>query len=259
MSKAGKTVLLVLLFLGVSGAFSQSHAQEKLLPISVGLSSEKTYCSALDDVLIAKVNSCETKKLNQIERAIKSQANTDTVQTPIFSYTTESALYIPPVSIEPTTTPTVTTVSPTPIAQTPTDNVPADSTSLNSDTIFDLINAHRAQIGMPAFQKDDALCTLAKTRSLELHDELFVNHNLHSGLYNRNLPYWITEDAKWGSNEAGTVRWWLNSPIHRHAIEGDYVYSCGACQGSLCSQLFTSYTPKNSNPQASLNSTPPQL
>jgi hypothetical protein len=121
--------------------------------------------------------------------------------------------------------------------------LPAAGPSLDANLIFDLINAHRASIGKPAFLKDDALCSLAITRSLELPAE-FANGSLHSGLYNRGLPYWITENAKWGSNEAGTVQWWLNSPIHRSAIQGDHIYSCGACNGTQCSQLFTSYVSK---------------
>lgn len=245
--KAGKMVLLALLLLGVSGAFSQIHAQEKLLePFTFQKVSHK--CTSIDDYLLTKKTLCEESVLTQVELAVKSQAQENLDTAASFSYSTEPTLYVPPTPTEtPTITPTETPVLPSPPQpnQTPQNNVPAHSPSLNSDTIFDLINAHRAQIGKPAFQKDGQLCSLASTRSMELDGELFGGKGyLHSGLYNRNLPYWITEDAKWGSNEAGTVQWWLNSPIHRAAIEGDYTYSCGACNGSMCSQLFTSYIPK---------------
>ncbi len=252
MSKAGKTVLLTLLLLGVSGATTQLHAQEKLTTLSLAETKKGSICTPLQDYIFTSGTSCEEKKLTQIETAVKAQGQTNADQAVEFSYSTEPTYYIPPIETPtPTESPTLTpaqTVAPTTpnsANQTPQDMVPADGPNLNSDMIFDMINAHRTQLGKPAFQKDAALCTLAKTRSFELHDELFANHNLHSGLYNRNLPYWITEDAKWGSNEAGTVQWWLHSPIHRAAIEGDYVYSCGACNGSQCSQLFTSYTAKS--------------
>lgn len=254
MLKAGKLVLLTLLSLGVLGATGQSYAQEKLLALPNAYTSKSHTCTSIDDYLVTLSTSCENTGLTQEEIAVKLQAQINPDEVAEFSYSTEPTYYArsesdtPPT---PTETPLITqTVTPqatnnTTPSQTPADNIPADSSSLNSDIIFDMINAHRAQIGKSPFQKDAALCTLAQTRSFELHDELFVNHNLHSGLYNRNLPYWITEDAKWGSNEAGTVKWWLNSPIHRHAIEGDYTYSCGACNGTQCSQLFTSYTPKS--------------
>jgi uncharacterized protein YkwD len=244
MSTAGKTVLLALLSLGVSGTTTQLHAQGKLLPISLGLTNPNPACTPLQDILVTKTGTCEDKKLSQAEIAVKAAATASAQTTIEFSYSTEPTYYVPP-----TPTPKqaqIETITPTPNIETraPENNVPADSANLNSDLIFTLINQHRVEIGKIPFQKDDELCRLAQTRSVELHDELFVNGNLHSGLYNRNLPYWITENAKWGSNEAGTVQWWLNSPIHRAAIEGDYTYSCGACTGSQCSQLFTSYTPK---------------
>ena len=246
MLKAGKMVLLLGALCAFLGAAPQLHAQEKLLAHSFAFNTNSRKCTSIDEYLVTRTTSCEDVKLTQAEIAIKAEAKENADPTPSFSYSTEDTLYIPPTPTQtPPITPTPEIQQQTPPEQTPTDNVPAGSASLNSDVIFDMINAHRGEIGKPAFLKEEALCSLAKTRSMELNDELFVNHNLHSGLYNRNLPYWITEDAKWGSNEAGTVNWWLNSPIHRAAIESDYVYSCGACNGSMCSQLFTSYTPKS--------------
>lgn len=116
--------------------------------------------------------------------------------------------------------------------------------SLSSDILLNKINAHREAIGLPAFQKDDKLCALAKERGPELYDEIFVNGNIHSGLYNRNLPYWITENMKYGPDEDDVFNWWMNSPIHRKAIEGNFTFSCGECYGHSCAQLFTSYVAK---------------
>lgn len=240
MSKAGLTVLLSCILYMVSGVLTQTHAQEKVTAIHTQAPQETVCNTPLGNLFIT--SRCEAKKTLQVDTVTKG--NNKEVEENTLSYSFETATYTPPT---PTATPSITvapSIVPNPMQQAPLDMQGADGSNLNSDLIFDLINAHRSNIGKTPFQKDTALCQLAEARSYELHDELFVKGGLHSGLYNRNLPYWVTEDAKYGSNEAGTVRWWLNSPIHRAAIEGNYAYSCGACQGTKCSQLFTSYTPK---------------
>ncbi|MDO8657131.1 MAG: CAP domain-containing protein [Candidatus Levybacteria bacterium] len=115
---------------------------------------------------------------------------------------------------------------------------------LNPDIIFNLVNDYRAKLGLTVFEKEEKLCTLAKSRAEEGHREIFVSGNLHSGLYNRNLPYWITENLIYQKSEERAFNWWLNSPIHRRAILGASKYSCIGCFGNTCSELFTSYTPK---------------
>ena len=114
---------------------------------------------------------------------------------------------------------------------------------LNSDKIFELVNQYRASLGLPAFEREASVCDLAQVRSSKLAGEL-ANGTIHSGLYSRNLPYWIWENAKVGSNEEETIAWWISSPLHRQSIVSDYKYSCVKCTGSNCSQLFTSFTPK---------------
>lgn len=244
MSRKFATILLAFLLFNASGVAKKANAQMESLTLPTMKVRPDFTCdnTLLTTYLVIKNDPCEDKKVPQVALVVKAlPANTD--QAVEFSYSTEPTLYIPP-SPSPTEEPLTPTPTVTQAIQTPHDNVPADGPSLDSNLIFTLINQHREAMGKPDFIKDDALCTLATTRSTELYNELFINHNLHSGLYNRNLPYWITEDAKWGSNEAGTIDWWLHSPIHRKAIEGDYIYSCGACNGSMCSQLFTSFTPK---------------
>lgn len=219
------------------------HAQgNNTLPLTKA--QVRQSCTAFHSFFVVNGSSCTTRKLSQKELAVKAAvSNEEEVKLPTVSYSIESVYYA-----EPTPTPkeVITTPSPEvtkPLLTEARDMIPQVGVTVDSNAIFDLINSHRASIGKPAFLKDEALCSLAQARSIELTGE-FANGTLHSGLYNRALPYWITEDAKWGSNESGTVRWWLNSPIHRRAIEGDYIYSCGACNGSQCAQLFTSYTPK---------------
>lgn len=116
--------------------------------------------------------------------------------------------------------------------------------SLNPDLILQLINLHRKSKSLAPFKKDTQLCELAEARAPELHDEIFSTKRLHEGLYNRNIPFWITENMAHYPSEEIIVNWWLNSAIHRAAIEGDSTYSCGACYGDSCAQLFTSYMPK---------------
>lgn len=119
-----------------------------------------------------------------------------------------------------------------------------DSLALNSDVIFDLVNQYRSKLQIALFEKDQGLCSLALERSKELYNEIFVTGAMHSGLYNRNLPYWITENMIHLGSEQGALNWWLNSTVHRNSIQGNYKYSCVACEGKSCSQLFTNYNPK---------------
>lgn len=120
----------------------------------------------------------------------------------------------------------------------------ATTQSLNGDTVFTLVNSFRARNGLSAFEKDENLCQLAQARAKEAYDEIYSGKQLHSGLYNRNLPYWVTENAKLGVSEQEALTWWIGSPIHYRALISANKYSCGACYGNVCVQEFTSYIPK---------------
>lgn len=116
--------------------------------------------------------------------------------------------------------------------------------SLNSDVIFQMINDHRTAMGLSPFEKEERLCKIADSRGPALYDEIFTTHTMHKGLYDRNYPFWITENMAHYGSEQAVFNWWLGSKIHRAAIEGNYKYSCGTCYGNSCAQLFTSYIPK---------------
>lgn len=242
------TLLLALSLFFVPGVTKKTFATEKLTIFSSNETKKVSVCnSPLQYILVVSNDKCEIKNISQRDLVARLESKNRNLMT----YATEPTRFDGQASLAPTATVQTSTIAPTvtPIdPQNPTSNLGANGNNNNSDAIFEMINAHRAKIGKAAFIKDSGLCSLAATRSLELHGELFEGKGyLHSGLYNRNLPYWITENAKYGSNETGTVQWWLNSPIHRRAIEGDYTYSCGACNGTQCSQLFTSYTPKGNS------------
>lgn len=118
------------------------------------------------------------------------------------------------------------------------------SYALQADTLFDMVNEHRTSIGLPALQKDDRLMDIARSRAPEIFDEIFVNHNMHAGFYGRNLPYWATENIIYHHSEESALQWWLHSPVHRHAIEGDYQFAGIGCDGKACSMIFSNFEPK---------------
>lgn len=217
MQKASKIILLVVALLAISAAHHNAEAQglTNIDLQKVNLSSSTFVSTAKKPT--SKTKAKPTKKLSL--PAISQVYASDTFQPPT-----------PTVNVA--TTPT-TTPEPTP-----------PSANLDANKIFDMVNAYRASNGLAAFEKaNDEIQKLAQVRSVELIGE-GANGSIHAGLYNRNLPYWIWENAKYGSDEAGTVAWWENSWLHRHSILGDYKYSAVACTGNYCVQLFTSLVPK---------------
>lgn len=144
------------------------------------------------------------------------------------------------------------TPTPTPTSDSLLQSIPSAGSSaqfsigsgtLNGDVIFSMVNSYRNQAGLPSFKQDENLCQLASSRAVEILGELWQG-TLHRGLYNRNLSYWITENAIFMPTETSAVNWWLHSSIHRAAIYSSHVYSCVKCTGDACSELFTDYQPK---------------
>ena len=203
------------------------------------------------------MNSCKTTPTptaipkQATKNSIKSTP-TPTTSTNLYSRLLVTATPTPTplqkgqASLTPSPTTTPITKSQTETSNTNSETKPSSSkpASLNPEILFVLINNHRKEIGKPAFEKDSRLCSLAVERGPELSDEIFVNHNVHSGLYNRNLPYWITENMASYASEEQIFNWWMGSTIHKKAIESDNKYSCGECWGNSCAQLFTSWVPK---------------
>lgn len=135
----------------------------------------------------------------------------------------------------------------------PQQNPSESKTTLSADTIFDMVNNYRTQNAYTPFQKDETICSLANERAKELSGEFYTGR-LHRGLYNRPLPYYVTENAILGRSEQFAIQWWLASPIHRSQMFGNFTHSCTKCEGNACSQVFTSYTPKVTPPQPSTQS-----
>lgn len=132
--------------------------------------------------------------------------------------------------------------SPTPITETAP--IPqASSSGLDADKIFSMVNAHRASLNLAAFQKDDRSCQLAASRAPEVEQEI-ERGTMHKGMYDRDLPYWNTENIVSMDSEQAAFNWWVHDYIHKVAIEGPYKYSCVACLGNSCVEEFTNFLPK---------------
>ncbi len=245
MSKAGIITFLVAVFYFATGTIAQTNAQT---PTGLQLSYPNTI-SAFDELPISNLQVApvlSSSKCSSFE-APQECSQVCTGPVPVIDETDEIKAEnsrpietIEPITQEPITEDlTLSSPTITPIVEEPK----SDSSILDSDKIFDLVNQYRNSVGLASFERENSVCELASARSSEIISEI-ASGVLHSGLYNRPLPYWIWENAKYGSNEEGTVAWWIASPIHHKSIVGDYKYSCVKCTGSYCSQLFTSFAPK---------------
>jgi uncharacterized protein YkwD len=132
------------------------------------------------------------------------------------------------------------TPSSTPVIQ------PSDSSDhpLNAEIIFNKVNQLRIEASLPEFEKEPRACELAESRAPQLYNEIVVTGRMHVGLFNRGLPYWVTENIIYIRNEQQAINWWLHSPIHHRQMYGNYKYSCVACLGNSCVQIFTDFIPK---------------
>ncbi len=231
--QAGRILLLIMALVALIGAVTTTYAAG--------------FTNRTNSLVVPNVNKCSSS-LTSWAFCPNDDVNFCLKPIPELPKEIQSAVItIPPQNPNSTSTPALSpsaspTVSPTSMPQLES-QMASGSATLDSDKIFNLINEYRKFRGLAPFEKDDKVCSLAATRSIEIPAEI-RNGRLHAGLYNRALPYWIFENAKYGSNEDGTVAWWLASPIHHESIVGDYKYSCVKCTGSYCSELFTSFESK---------------
>ncbi|HVT01514.1 MAG TPA: CAP domain-containing protein [Patescibacteria group bacterium] len=234
MSKAGRIVLFAIAIFAIAGAKNTTYATTVSAKTGKNVSIDSNTCSSplVSTTICDQFNkqSCIDLTPTEAKQQKKETQSAVIISSPNSNSNTTISTQTSPTAVLPTMPPLQNQYA-------------SDSAVLDSDKIFNLINQFRSSIGLTPFQKDDKVCELAQTRSTEIPAEI-GNGTLHSGLYNRNLPYWIWENAKYGSNEEGTVAWWLASPIHHESIVGNYQYSCVKCTGSYCSELFTSYEPK---------------
>lgn len=141
---------------------------------------------------------------------------------------------MPTTSITPT--PTLAVVAKDMVQPAPT---AGNSTGgLNADILFSLVNAHRSKIGLVPFQKDSESCGIASSRAPELQNEIYGGGVMHAGFINRHIGNFATENMISQQTEQDAFNWWLNSGIHKAAIEGNATRSCIACSGNNCTEIF---------------------
>lgn len=202
-------------FASESTLFSASSYVENLLELS---SYAKIICTKDKDVCL--------KTLNEVTLKEREAQNT----SPRFS-----------IKIVPSNT----YIIPQPHPEEP-------KATLSADTLFDMVNEYRMGFGLIKFEKEESVCKVANERAAELPGE-FNNRTLHRGLYLKDLPYFITENAIYARSEDFAFHWWIKSSIHRGQLLSDYKYSCIKCNGRACSQLFTNFTPKHQESTALAN------
>ncbi len=242
MSKVGRIMLLVIALVVFAGATLDTQAktpkESALTKTSDLVVLNEGKCSSYlvsTSVCESNSQSCNEAIEPEMHRQIQSSNLTITMPNDLQNTTIESNVT--------TVTEGASIENATPTMAPLESKIAPDDAVLDSEKIFSLVNQYRSTRGLAPFEQDSQVCSLAETRSREIVGEI-SSGILHSGLYNRGLPYWIWENAKYGSNEEGTVAWWLASPIHHQSIVGDYKYSCVKCSGSYCAQLFTSFVPK---------------
>lgn len=211
------TVLLVLIVLSLASTIvtSSAHAAETKVNDSCPMTQ----------FLIVEKRSCEKKppKKTQAQEYLPSHA--------ILS------IEIPKKESEEIQEPQLVSHTPQNLQVTPTG-------TLSATLLFEMVNSYRASIALPPFEQEANVCGVAESRREEIASEIYSNLPLHAGFYAKNLPYWATENMIYQNTEEEALQWWLNSPVHRSAIQGAYKYACGVCNGEVCNMVFTSYEPK---------------
>lgn len=109
-----------------------------------------------------------------------------------------------------------------------------------SAQLFSLINAYRTEHGLSAFQTTDRLCSMANTRAPEIAGEVATG-SIHAGFSNRGWGYPDVENAVGMGSVQANFNWWIGSSLHRGSIlSPELTYSCLACSGGNCVQIFSS-------------------
>lgn len=241
IKKVSMTILLAILLLITSSLAQSAHAAGNKADMSIYNRCART---SLQLFVISEQRNCiMAQPLPQKLRREEAKSSSTPQQN-----STKQPSQQKPYQTQPTptnTTPVVATPTHVPVTPVVTQSAPeAEGAQLNADVLFSMVNDVRVQNGLAPFEKDQTICDIVASRAPELYNEIFVNYNMHAGFYNRNLPYWATENMIYQNTEQQALNWWLNSSVHRSAIFGDYKFSCCACQGKACAQIFTNYLPK---------------
>jgi len=105
----------------------------------------------------------------------------------------------------------------------------------NPDKLFFLINEYREQNNLPAFEKNDELCSIAEKRSnnyLDYHKGFLAEYS--------SYPYKVSENVTTGLEPNDAFQGWKGSPAHNAAMLADWKYACVACD-ITCVTIFSSF------------------
>lgn len=143
----------------------------------------------------------------------------------------------PTPSPSPTTSPT-TTSGEVAAASTEAPSQPALSSG-ESEALYSKVNDYRTSNGLPAFERSERLCAIARERAPEIAGEVATG-SIHSGFYGRGYGYPDVENAVGMGSVDANFNWWVNSGLHRGSILGpDLKYSCLECSNGNCVQIFS--------------------
>jgi len=225
---------------------------------SYNLDQAETLKSSFQPESFHNLNSLTSPITDNLQLIVKEAHAEEPVitveQPPVVSTVTQPTPKPTPASpkstAEPESSPNTVTKEADESSQTPKkepDSSPSPSpialTSSNADLLFQMTNDYRTKMGKPAFEKEERLCKIAEQRAPDVKPEL-VSGTLHKGFKDLNLPYWATENIAAYQTMQENFNFLSTDYIHRKAIESDAKYSCTACVGTSCSQIFSSFLSK---------------
>lgn len=206
-------------------SYDSSVKVEKLYKAFTLLPYQNNDTYLTDSIVIAKEKS---KKVSSVAPAktILRKAETDNIQI----------IEVTPAPYVPVTTP---------VPQDDQVKLAGQSgAALQPGKLFQLVNDYRVSIGLAPVEYDQRVCEITNSRAPEITNEIYGSSYMHAGFQSRNLPYWASEIIIHMRTEEEALRWWLNSPVHRAQIQGNYKYACLSCSGNSCVMIFTNFEPK---------------
>ncbi|HMS22817.1 MAG TPA: hypothetical protein PKA38_03585 [Candidatus Levybacteria bacterium] len=230
--KRSTTALLALVVISLASTVITSKAQAVELSRVSSQQDLVDRCLVTQYIVLGKSECVKTDK-EKTTITVKTQAKDLLPTQTLLQHPKEEKKNEEPKTSEPTSTPDIAYSYTT---------IP--SATLSAEVLFQLVNTHRKEMSLPEFTRNEPVCDVAYSRKEEIVQEIFVTRSLHAGFYAKNLPYYATENMIWQHTEQESLNWWLNSPVHRAAIEGTYKYACGVCNGEVCNMVFTNYEPK---------------
>lgn len=209
----------------------------KPTPIPSFSTGEPALCTQIEPAYSSASLSIAKKRERGLMTTEVTATQIDGTESFIDEPTPAPKLVVQTVAIASTSAVPEATMTPVPSA--------GSSGTLDAEILFSMVNQVRTESGFPAFEKHPDVCSVAASRGPELDNEIYGTSSMHAGFRAKQLPYWATENMISQQTESAALQWWLNSPVHRSAIMGDYRYACTVCQGRSCAMIFSNLSPKN--------------